>query len=65
MISKCLVPDVHVDSAVEYTSRAMDDTKKALEYQTKARNKKIMMLLCITVAGSLGTWIGGKKLGLL
>ena len=65
MISKCLVPDVHVDSAVEYTSRAMTDTKKALEYQKKARNKKIMMMLCVIVGGSLGIWIGGKYLGFI
>ena len=29
--------DAHVESAVEYTTRATNDTKKALEYQTKAR----------------------------
>jgi len=57
--------DVHVDSAVEYTSRAMTDTKKALEYQKKARNKKIMMMLCVIVGGSLGIWIGGKYLGFI
>ena len=29
--------DAHVDNAVEYTTRASADTKKALEYQQKAR----------------------------
>ena len=29
--------DAHVESAVEYTTRASADTKKALEYQQKAR----------------------------
>ena len=29
--------DAHVESAVEYTTRATNDTKKALEYQQKAR----------------------------
>ena len=56
--------DAHVDSAVEYTTRATNDTKKALEYQSKARRKKIMMMLCIIIGGGLATWIGGKKLDL-
>ena len=29
--------DAHVESATEYTTRASADTKKALEYQQKAR----------------------------
>ena len=59
--SYCL--DTHVESAVEYTTRATNDTKKALEYQSKARRKKIMMMLCMLIAGGLGTYIGGKYLG--
>ena len=55
--------DTHVDGAVEYTSRAMNDTKKALEYQSKARRKKIMMLLCVIIGGGLGGYIGLKYLG--
>ena len=53
-----------MESAVEYTTRATNDTKKALEYQTKARRKKIMILICMIVAGSLGTYIAGRYLGL-
>ena len=34
---KSLRIDAHVESAVEYTTRATNDTKKALEYQQKAR----------------------------
>ena len=56
--------DTHVESAVEYTTRATNDTKKALEYQSKARRKKIMMLLCVIIAGGLGTYMGGKYLNL-
>ena len=56
--------DAHVESAVEYTTRATNDTKKALEYQTKARRKKIMMLICLIIAGSIGTYFAGKWLGL-
>ena len=48
---------------MEYTTRATNDTKKALEYQSKARRKKIMMMLCMIVAGSLGSYIGLKYLG--
>lgn len=55
--------DAHVESAVEYTTRATNDTKKALEYQQKARRKKIMMLLCVIIGGSLGTYMGLKYLG--
>ena len=29
--------DTHIESATEYTGRASNDTKKALEYQQKAR----------------------------
>ena len=57
--------DAHVESAVEYTTRATNDTKKALEYQSKARRKKIMILLCMIVAGSLGSYIGLRYLGFL
>jgi len=57
--------DAHVESAVEYTTRATNDTKKALEYQQKARRKKIMMLLCVIIGGSLGTYIGLNYLGLV
>ena len=61
--SKYFRIDAHVESAVEYTTRATNDTKKALEYQSKARRKKIMMLLCMIIGGSLGTYIGLKYLG--
>jgi len=56
--------DTHVESAVEYTTRATNDTKKALEYQSKARKKKIMIMICMIIAGGLGTYIGGRYLNL-
>ena len=34
------------------------------EYQTKARRKKIMMLLCLIIAGTLGTYMAGRWLEL-
>ena len=50
---------------MEYTTRATNDTKKALEYQSAARRKKIMILLCMIVGGSLGSYIGLKYIGLV
>merc|ERR1712038_2044140 len=58
-------PDVFLDIAVEYTSRATNDTKKALEYQSKARRKKIMMLICLTICGGLGGYMALKYLGFI
>ncbi|KAK7789318.1 hypothetical protein R5R35_009188 [Gryllus longicercus] len=43
--------EYNVEHAVEYVDTATKDTKKAMEYQSKARRKKIMMLLCLTVLG--------------
>merc|ERR1719238_1029209 len=57
--------DAHVESAVEYTTRATNDTKKALEYQQKARRKKIMMLLCVIIGGSLGSYMLLKYFNIL
>ena len=63
LINYAFLSDTHVESAVEYTTRATNDTKKALEYQSKARRKKIMMMICMLIAGGLGTYMGGKYLG--
>jgi len=41
--------EYHVDQSVEYVGKAMEDTKKALKYQSKARKKKIMILVCVTI----------------
>ena len=57
--------DVHVTNATDYTDRAMNDTKKALEYAMAARRKKIMMLLCVVIGGPLGAYVGLKYLGLV
>ena len=55
--------DSHVTQAVDYTERAMTDTKKALEYQQAARRKKIMMLLCMMIGGPLLAYMVLKYLG--
>ncbi|XP_026289774.1 syntaxin-1A isoform X2 [Frankliniella occidentalis] len=55
--------EYHVEHAVDYVQTATQDTKKALKYQSKARRKKIMILICVsiliiilcsTIAGYLG-----------
>ncbi|XP_050532313.1 syntaxin-1A isoform X2 [Daktulosphaira vitifoliae] len=41
--------EYHVEHAVDYVQTATQDTKKALKYQSKARRKKIMILICLTI----------------
>ena len=57
--------DVHVENAEEYTKDGIYATGIALEYQQKARRKKIMMLICVVIGGSIGTYACLKYLGLL
>lgn len=56
--------EYHVEHAVDYVQTATQDTKKALKYQSKARRKKIMMLLCATAIGAIGIWWAGGYLQL-
>merc|ERR1719454_2369371 len=54
--------EYNVEHAVDYVQTATQDTKKALKYQSKARRKKIMMLLCASAVGGIGIWyIGGSN----
>lgn len=48
--------EYHVEHAVDYVQTATQDTKKALKYQSKARRKKIMILLCGTAVGVIVVW---------
>ncbi|XP_076647827.1 syntaxin 1A isoform X2 [Halictus rubicundus] len=41
--------EYHVEHAVDYVQTATQDTKKALKYQSKARRKKIMIMICVTI----------------
>ncbi|XP_015605064.1 syntaxin-1A isoform X3 [Cephus cinctus] len=41
--------EYHVEHAVDYVQTATQDTKKALKYQSKARRKKIMIMICLAV----------------
>eukprot|EP00095_Tigriopus_kingsejongensis_P009781 maker-scaffold808_size94304-snap-gene-0.21 protein:Tk09781 transcript:maker-scaffold808_size94304-snap-gene-0.21-mRNA-1 annotation:"syntaxin-1a isoform x1" len=52
--------EYHVEHAVDYVQTATQDTKKALKYQSKARRKKIMMMLCGMAIGAIVIyWAGG------
>ncbi|XP_025157027.1 syntaxin-1A isoform X4 [Harpegnathos saltator] len=52
--------EYHVEHAVDYVQTATQDTKKALKYQSKARRKKIMIMICLAILGIVvATTIGG------
>ncbi|XP_035722787.1 syntaxin-1A-like isoform X5 [Vespa mandarinia] len=52
--------EYHVEHAVDYVQTATQDTKKALKYQSKARRKKIMIMICLAIlCVVLATTIGG------
>lgn len=39
----------NVEKAVDYVETAAADTKKAMKYQSAARKKKIMIMICVSV----------------
>lgn len=41
--------EYHVEHAMDYVQTATQDTKKALKYQSKARRKKILIGICLSV----------------
>ncbi|XP_063722054.1 syntaxin-like isoform X2 [Symsagittifera roscoffensis] len=41
--------EYNVEQSVDYVSKATQDTKKAVRYQSAARRKKIMILICLVV----------------
>uniref|UniRef100_A0A6G1SI62 Syntaxin-1A n=1 Tax=Aceria tosichella TaxID=561515 RepID=A0A6G1SI62_9ACAR len=41
--------EFHVSGALEYVEEAVKDTKKAMEYQRKARRKQICILICLFI----------------
>ncbi|XP_046463737.1 syntaxin-1A-like isoform X2 [Daphnia pulex] len=52
--------EYNVEHAVDYVQTATQDTKKALKYQSKARRKKIMIMICLAILGViLASTIGG------
>nr|2M8R_A Chain A, Syntaxin-1A [Rattus norvegicus]3HD7_B Chain B, Syntaxin-1A [Rattus norvegicus]3HD7_F Chain F, Syntaxin-1A [Rattus norvegicus]3IPD_B Chain B, Syntaxin-1A [Rattus norvegicus]3IPD_F Chain F, Syntaxin-1A [Rattus norvegicus] len=52
--------EYNVEHAVDYVERAVSDTKKAVKYQSKARRKKIMIIICCVILGIIiASTIGG------
>lgn len=41
--------EFHVSGALEYVEEAVKDTKKAMEYQRKARRKQLCILVCVII----------------
>lgn len=41
--------EFHVSGALEYVEEAVKDTKKAMEYQRKARRKQICIIVCVAI----------------
>ncbi|KAI6235507.1 hypothetical protein M3Y95_00058900 [Aphelenchoides besseyi] len=41
--------EYNVEHAKEFVDRAVADTKKAVQYQSKARRKKIIIIICVTI----------------
>ncbi|XP_037046918.1 syntaxin-1A isoform X3 [Bradysia coprophila] len=57
--------EYHVEHAMDYVQTATQDTKKALKYQSKARRKKIMMLVCLTIVCIILSVYAAKTLGFM
>ncbi|XP_037046916.1 syntaxin-1A isoform X1 [Bradysia coprophila] len=55
--------EYHVEHAMDYVQTATQDTKKALKYQSKARRKKICIMVCavillIIILSALASYFG-------
>nr|XP_029527728.1 syntaxin-1A-like [Oncorhynchus nerka] len=52
--------EYNVEHSVDYVERAVSDTKKAVKSQSKARRKKIMIIICCVVLGIvIASSVGG------
>jgi len=56
--------EYNVEKSVDYIETAKADTKKAVKYQSKARRKKIMIIICIVVLVLILVLIIGLSVGL-
>uniref|UniRef100_A0A8C8DV11 Syntaxin-1B n=1 Tax=Oryzias sinensis TaxID=183150 RepID=A0A8C8DV11_9TELE len=56
--------EYNVEHSVDYVERAVSDTKKAVKYQSQARKKKIMIIICCVVLGIILASTIGSTLGL-
>ncbi|XP_072320207.1 syntaxin-1A isoform X4 [Eucyclogobius newberryi] len=55
--------EYNVEHSVDYVERAVSDTKKAVKYQSKARRKKIMIIICCVILGIVIASVVGGTLG--
>ncbi|XP_033832377.1 syntaxin-1A isoform X3 [Periophthalmus magnuspinnatus] len=55
--------EYNVEHSVDYVERAVSDTKKAVKYQSKARRKKIMIIICCVILGIVVASVVGGTLG--
>lgn len=56
--------EYNVEHAVDYIETAKQDTKKAVKYQSKARRKKILIIICVGIVILLLALIIGLSVGL-
>lgn len=56
--------EYNVEQSVDYIETAKADTKKAVKYQSKARRKKIMIIICVVVLLAIIALIIGLSVGL-
>jgi syntaxin 1A len=56
--------EYNVEKSVDYVESAKQDTKKAVKYQSKARRKKIIIIICIIVALAIIALIIGLSVGI-
>ncbi|XP_046363656.1 syntaxin isoform X2 [Haliotis rufescens] len=55
--------EYNVEQAVDYIETAKMDTKKAVKYQSKARRKKILIIICVVVLLAVIALIIGVTVG--
>jgi syntaxin 1A len=56
--------EYNVEQSVDFIETAKADTKKAVKYQSKARRKKILIIICIIVLIAVIALIIGLSVGL-
>ncbi|XP_037280344.1 syntaxin isoform X1 [Rhipicephalus microplus] len=55
--------EYHVKNAAAYVDTATQETRRAVRYQSKARKKRVLILICIAISAVLlviiiGSWVG-------
>ncbi|XP_065301083.1 syntaxin-1A-like isoform X3 [Dermacentor albipictus] len=55
--------EYHVKNAAAYVDTATQETRRAVRYQSKARKKRVLILICVAISAVLlviiiGSWVG-------